>query len=81
MPLCENMPSGRATKPGDVHTSMSGKTIQVSWMVLSTSSFIIKPGMLHLRHCLPTYLLSTYSVVKYFYVGAHCTEILIIMLN
>lgn len=29
MPLCENMPSGRATKPGDVHTAMNGKTIQV----------------------------------------------------
>lgn len=29
MPLCENMPSGKATKPGDVVTSMSGKTIQV----------------------------------------------------
>jgi leucyl aminopeptidase len=26
---CENMPSGRATKPGDVFTSMSGKTIEV----------------------------------------------------
>lgn len=29
IPLCENMPSGGATKPGDVVTSMSGKTIQV----------------------------------------------------
>ncbi|MFO1428473.1 MAG: leucyl aminopeptidase [Steroidobacteraceae bacterium] len=26
---CENMPSGRATKPGDIVTSMSGKTIEV----------------------------------------------------
>lgn len=26
---CENMPSGRATKPGDVFTSMSGQTIEV----------------------------------------------------
>jgi len=25
----ENMPGGRATKPGDVHTSMSGKTVQI----------------------------------------------------
>ena len=25
----ENMPSGRATKPGDIVTSMSGKTIEV----------------------------------------------------
>jgi aminopeptidase len=29
MPLCENMPSGTATKPGDVLVSMSGKTIEV----------------------------------------------------
>ncbi|KAL5017584.1 hypothetical protein ScPMuIL_007173 [Solemya velum] len=27
--LCENMPSGSATKPGDVVTAMNGKTIQV----------------------------------------------------
>jgi leucyl aminopeptidase len=26
---CENMPSGRATKPGDVVTSMSGQTVEV----------------------------------------------------
>jgi leucyl aminopeptidase len=26
---CENMPSGRATKPGDIVTSMSGQTIEV----------------------------------------------------
>ncbi|KAG0224617.1 bleomycin hydrolase [Actinomortierella wolfii] len=29
IPLTENMPSGCATKPGDVVTSMSGKTIEV----------------------------------------------------
>ncbi|XP_064631464.1 cytosol aminopeptidase-like [Lineus longissimus] len=29
IPLCENMPSGKATKPGDVVTAMNGKTIQV----------------------------------------------------
>ncbi|XP_040274993.1 cytosol aminopeptidase [Bufo bufo] len=28
-PLCENMPSGRATKPGDVVKAKNGKTIQV----------------------------------------------------
>ncbi len=26
---CENMPSGRATKPGDVVTSMSGQTVEI----------------------------------------------------
>lgn len=29
VPTCENMPSGRATKPGDIVRSMSGKTIEV----------------------------------------------------
>jgi leucyl aminopeptidase len=29
IPTCENMPSGSATKPGDIVTSMSGKTIEV----------------------------------------------------
>uniref|UniRef100_A0A665T9U9 Cytosol aminopeptidase n=1 Tax=Echeneis naucrates TaxID=173247 RepID=A0A665T9U9_ECHNA len=28
-PLCENMPSGKASKPGDVVTAKNGKTIQV----------------------------------------------------
>jgi len=29
VPSCENMPSGRATKPGDIVRSMSGQTIEV----------------------------------------------------
>jgi len=29
IPACENMPSGKATKPGDVVTSMSGQTIEI----------------------------------------------------
>ncbi|MEW6705505.1 MAG: leucyl aminopeptidase [Pseudomonadota bacterium] len=29
IPACENMPSGRATKPGDVVTSLSGQTIEI----------------------------------------------------
>jgi len=29
VPTCENMPSGRATKPGDIVKSMSGQTIEV----------------------------------------------------
>ena len=29
IPACENMPSGRANKPGDIVTSMSGQTIEV----------------------------------------------------
>ncbi len=29
IPLSENMPNGRANKPGDVVTAMNGKTIQI----------------------------------------------------
>ncbi len=29
IPTCENMPSGRATRPGDIVTSMSGQTVEV----------------------------------------------------
>jgi leucyl aminopeptidase len=29
VPTCENMPSGKATRPGDVVTSMSGQTIEI----------------------------------------------------
>jgi leucyl aminopeptidase len=29
IPTCENMPSGRAVKPGDVVTSLSGQTIEI----------------------------------------------------
>lgn len=29
IPLCENMPSGTANKPGDIVTAMNGKTIQI----------------------------------------------------
>ncbi len=29
IPSCENLPSGRATKPGDIVTSLSGQTIEI----------------------------------------------------
>lgn len=29
VPLTENLPDGKATKPGDIITSMSGKTVEV----------------------------------------------------
>jgi aminopeptidase len=28
-PMCENLPSGKATKPGDVHTASNGTTVEV----------------------------------------------------
>ena len=33
MPLCENMPSGTAVKPGDVVYAMNGKSIEVHMCV------------------------------------------------
>ena len=30
VPLCENLPSGHASKPGDVVFAMNGKSIEVS---------------------------------------------------
>ena len=36
-PLCENMPSGNAVKPGDVVTAMNGKSIEVRWCVRRVS--------------------------------------------
>jgi leucyl aminopeptidase len=29
IPACENMPSGRATRPGDIVTSLSGQTVEI----------------------------------------------------
>lgn len=29
VPACENMPSGKATKPGDIVTTMSGQTVEI----------------------------------------------------
>ncbi len=30
VPACENMPSGRATRPGDIVTALNGKTIEIT---------------------------------------------------
>jgi aminopeptidase len=32
VPLCENLPSGHATKPGDVVIAMNGKSIEVKYL-------------------------------------------------
>jgi leucyl aminopeptidase len=40
VPLCENLPSGHASKPGDVAIAMNGKSIEVSF--LSFNFFLIK---------------------------------------
>jgi leucyl aminopeptidase len=49
---CENMPSGTATKPGDVFTSMSGQTIEV----LNTDAegrLILADGLTYVREFKP----------------------------
>ena len=43
VPLTENMPGGRATKPGDVVTAMNGKTIQVLIYIIYFLQFKILP--------------------------------------
>ena len=40
-PLCENMPSGKANKPGDVVRAKNGKTIQVCRWKTQPLSFAI----------------------------------------
>ena len=45
IPTCENMPDGRAIKPGDVVTSMSGQTIEI--LKAATSFFAREHDPLH----------------------------------
>ncbi|PVU97321.1 hypothetical protein BB561_000644 [Smittium simulii] len=52
IPLCENLPSGCATKPGDVHRGMNGKTVEI----LNTDA----EGRLILADAL-TYVVDTYN--------------------
>ena len=40
IPLCENMPSGSAVKPGDVVTAMNGKTIEVKLIEQKNTSIM-----------------------------------------
>lgn len=51
LPACENMPSGHATRPGDIVTAMNGKTIEV----LNTDAegrLTLADGMVYAeRHC------------------------------
>ena len=56
VPACENMPGGRATRPGDIVTSMSGKTVEV----LNTDAegrLILCDAMTYASRYEPRYLL------------------------
>ena len=56
IPACENMPSGRATRPGDIVKSMSGKTIEV----LNTDAegrLILSDALTYAKRFEPRYVL------------------------
>ncbi|MFL2547393.1 MAG: leucyl aminopeptidase [Candidatus Rariloculaceae bacterium] len=56
VPACENMPSGKATRPGDIVRSMSGKTIEV----LNTDAegrLILADALTYAKRFRPRYLL------------------------
>lgn len=43
LPLCENMPSGMATKPGDVVTLLNGKTMRIKDISLAGTVLLADP--------------------------------------
>ncbi|MGI9259294.1 MAG: leucyl aminopeptidase [Gammaproteobacteria bacterium] len=56
VPACENMPSGRATRPGDIVKSMSGQTIEI----LNTDAegrLILADALTYAKRYKPRYLL------------------------
>lgn len=56
VPACENMPGGRATRPGDVVKSLSGKTIEI----LNTDAegrLILADALTYAKRFKPRYLL------------------------
>lgn len=40
-PLCENMPSGKATRPGDILTAMNGVTVEVRTALLCLARSLV----------------------------------------
>jgi leucyl aminopeptidase len=74
VPSCENMPSGRATKPGDIVTSMSGQTIEV----LNTDAegrLILCDALTYARRFKPEIVIdvATLTGACVIALGAHCT--------
>ncbi len=56
IPACENMPSGRATRPGDIVKSLSGQTIEI----LNTDAegrLILADALTYARRFKPRYIL------------------------
>jgi leucyl aminopeptidase len=76
VPACENMPSGRATKPGDVVTSMSGQTIEV----LNTDAegrLVLCDALTYARRFKPDVVIdiATLTGACVIALGAHCTGV------
>jgi leucyl aminopeptidase len=74
VPACENMPSGRATKPGDIVTSMAGQTIEV----LNTDAegrLILCDALTYARRFKPELVIdiATLTGACVIALGAHCT--------
>ena len=74
VPACENMPSGRATKPGDIITAMSGKTIEV----LNTDAegrLILCDAITYARRFKPRAVvdIATLTGACVIALGAHCS--------
>jgi leucyl aminopeptidase len=80
LPACENMPGGRATRPGDVVTSMSGQTIEI----LNTDAegrLILCDAMTYARQFKPRYLLDVATLtgacvvaLGHVYTGLFCND-------
>ena len=74
VPTCENMPSGEATRPGDIVTSMSGQTIEI----LNTDAegrLILCDALTYAQRFKPRYLLDVATLTGACIValGHHCT--------
>ncbi|XP_037077116.1 cytosol aminopeptidase-like [Pollicipes pollicipes] len=57
IPLCENMPGSRATKPGDVVTAMNGKTVQVD-NTDAEGRLILADALCYAQECRPRAMLN-----------------------
>lgn len=77
VPACENMPSGRATKPGDIVHSMSGQTIEV----LNTDAegrLILCDALTYARRFKPALVIdvATLTGACVIALGAHTTAVM-----
>jgi leucyl aminopeptidase len=56
IPACENMPSGRATRPGDIVTASNGKTIEIT-NTDAEGRLVLADALVHARNRGATHLL------------------------